>query len=151
MVMRYRPPIEGVCAVLCDLGVDARVMEQGPFTEEPGVRWVRWGVMGAPLTEEPPVRWVQIADGPIRWVESGLGTLKAKAELTTFLSATREGMGFGALCYVPDARIAPDSPRVRMVSDRVKSFPLFGRVKRVRWEDAGLATLGPAQRAKDFS
>ncbi len=146
LVMRHRPPMEGVCAVLCDLGVDARVMEQGPFTEEPGVRWV----------EEPPVRWVQIADGPIRWVELGLGTLKAKAELITFLSARREELGFGTLCYVPDARLAPDSPRVRMVSDRVKSFPLFGRVKRVRWQSLSLlrpdlAVPGNPQRDRDFS
>jgi len=161
-----RQPTEGLCAALRNLGVDANVMEQDPFTEESGVRWVQKGVdplaaMGQdPYADEP--RWVQIADGPIRWVELGLGTLKAKADfrLTSFLSATGEGLGFGTLCYVPDARLTPDSPRVRIVSERVKSFPLFGRVKRVQWEfpndhrhylPPDFAVPGQTQRDRDFS
>ena len=35
--------------------------------------------------------------------------------------------------FVPDARITPDTPRVELVSVRVKLFPLIGRVIRVRW------------------
>lgn len=156
LAMRRRQPTEGVCAVLRDLGVQASVVVEGPFTEEPGVRWVHKRDMGYPFTEEP-VSWAQIADGPTRWVDLGLGTLKAKddSRLTSFLSATWEGPGFETLCYVPDARLGPDSPRVRMVSDRVKSFPLFGRVKRVRWQSLSLlrpdlAVPGHTQKDKDF-
>ena len=158
-----RQPTKGVCAALRSLGVDARVMEQGPYSEEPGVRWIQRGLNPRvmkqdPFTQEPPARWVQIAGGPIRWVELGLGTLKPGAEfgLTSFISARSAGLGFGTLCYVPDARITPDSARVRMVSDRVKSFPVFGRVKRVRWYDVnlldpGLDVPGHTQKDKDFS
>ena len=125
-VLVDRHSTERACAVLLDLGVDARVVEQDPFTKEPRV---------------------QIADDPIRWIELALGALKAG---THYIDIHRDKpLGFGALCYVPDARIAPDSPKIGMVSVRVKSFPLFGRVKRVRWEVAGPSRH--SQRAKDFS
>ena len=90
-----------------------------------------------PDPEEPPPRWIQITDGPIRWVELGLGTLKPEIELwaQSFLAGKSSGLGFGTLCYVPDTRITQNSARVRMVSDRVKSFLVFGRTKRVRWQD----------------
>ena len=132
-------------------GVDASVMEQDSFMEEPRVRWVPIAADADPFTEEARVRWVQIADGPIQWVELGLGTLKAADRgmldpRVLFLSATGTGLGLGTLCYVPDARIAPDSPQIRMASVRVKSFPLFGRVTRVRWEYADLGVPG-----RDFS
>ena len=60
-----RQPTEGVSAALGDLGVDARVMEQRPFTEEPGVRWVQKGVdplaaIGRdPHTDEPGAKWIE--------------------------------------------------------------------------------------------
>jgi hypothetical protein len=35
---------------------------------------------------------------------------------------------------VPDARIEADSPRIKIHAVPKKSFPVFGRVKRVVWE-----------------
>ena len=170
-----RQPTEEVCAAICELGADARVVKQGPFTDDAGVRWVQHGFHSRSKlrvmvqwdsdqqimkqdVEEPPLRWIQIAQNPIRWVELGLGTLKpgTDSKQNSFLLGKSAGIGFGTLCYVPDARITADSARVRMVSERIKSFPVLGRVERVRWHDVNslrpdIDVPGHTQTDKDFS
>jgi len=153
-------PIHPACDALHKLGVTASVMQQDPFTKEPPEKFVKGGVparvmAGDKLAEYPPVKWISIADGPICWVELGRGTLKS-GNKAAFLSANSAGMGFGVRCYVPDVRLAPDSAQMRMVSNRVRSFPPFGPVKAVLWQSGSLprsdiAGSGQAQKDSDFS
>ena len=94
---------EAECDALSRLGIDAKVLELDPFTSTSSEIWIR------------------IAEGPIRWFASVDPESSPGPE------------DFEALCYVPDARIGPDLPRLSFVPRLVKSFPLFGRVKGVRW------------------
>ena len=94
---------EAECAALSRLGIDARVLELDPFTSTASEIWI------------------EIAEGPIRWF----------ASVDPETSAVPED--FESLCYVPDSRIRTDSARLSFDPHPVKSFPLFGRVKGVRW------------------
>ncbi len=62
---------------------------------------------------------IGIAEGPIRFVF-----------VYTFEDEVKE---YVITCSVPDSRIGPDFELVGIRSVRVKSFPLFGKVKGVRW------------------
>ena len=55
---------------------------------------------------------IEIVEGPIRLVKADSDTIE---------------------CTVPDSRIQPDFQDVEICSVRVKSVPVFGRVKEVRW------------------
>ncbi len=68
--------------------------------------------------------WIEIAESPIRWVE---------------IEWDSDGMDTSWL--VPDAQIRPDSLDVFIHSEPVKSRPLFGSVKGVRWIPIGLYHL----------
>ena len=71
-----------------------------------------------PFTSARSGDWVEIAENPILWVE--------------FVPGFVGYSGFN--CYVPDSRIGPGSPHAWIKPVRVKSFPVFGRVKGLRWE-----------------
>ena len=61
---------------------------------------------------------IEIADGPIRLVGAGYNILQENYTIE---------------CTVPDSRTQPDFRDFEIRSVRVKSFPVFGRVKEVRW------------------
>ncbi|MCH7915836.1 MAG: hypothetical protein IH856_22830, partial [Deltaproteobacteria bacterium] len=92
-----REPAEEMCAALSDLGVMARVTEEGPLREMPGIRWVQPGVNPycdielKSRTEAP--RWIQITESPIRWIELGNGTLEDKADWSDTAFLTGESIG----------------------------------------------------------
>ena len=100
------------CAALQKLGIDARVLDRDPLT--PRATEIEDGTK--------PDGWIEIAGGPIRWVEPGRG-----------------------LCHVPDSRIGPDFefPYTEVYSERRKRFPVFGRVESVRWYDGSGGAAGP--------
>ena len=113
----YRPGIK-TARPSRSLGIDARILERNPLTSQPTE--IEEG-----LKEDG---WIEIADGPIRWVEPGRG-----------------------LCHVPDSRIGPDfkCPYSEVYSERLKQFPVFGRVKSVQWRNGSGGAAGP--RDADFS
>ena len=95
------------CAVLRDLGIDARMLERAPILEKDD-------------DYHMPRGWIEIDGGPIRWV--ALGDDPQDPETPWF---------------VPDPRIGPEFPMLAMRAaiQTVRSFPLFGRVidTVVRW------------------
>jgi len=106
-----RQRADGQCAVLKSLGIDARVLDRGPFTSVPteifDYRTWDWSQRGE--------SWIEIADGPIRWVVVS---------------------DMGGAYYVPDPRIGPKFPVLHFLVGqvRVKWVPMFGPVKTVRWK-----------------
>jgi hypothetical protein len=106
-----------VCAQqLRDLEIPARSLERDPMSAQGNV-WIPEDV--------GPTPWIAIAEGPIPWVQevTGGGGLRV------------HDRGYdGYICHVPDSRIRPDSLIALIRSVHVKSFPLFGRVKGVRWK-----------------
>lgn len=106
------------CTALRKLGIDARVLELDPLTPQPT------GIEDGLKADG----WIEIAEGPIRWVEPGLGH-----------------------CHVPDSRLGPDFefPYTEVYSERQKRFPVFGRVESVQWYDGSGGAAGP--RDADFS
>ena len=71
-----------------------------------------------PFSLAPTGDWLELFVGPIRWIG---------------LSGDLE-IGFQAGCYVPDPRITSGVSMVPIVPFKVKSLPVFGRVKSVRWK-----------------
>jgi len=76
--------------------------------------------------------WIEIAEGPIRW-----------ARLVSDIDQW-------AHFYLPDSRIKVDDPGIRIRLVPVKSFPLFGRIKGVRWGPSYVdSAKGFSQRVAD--
>ncbi|MFQ6026377.1 MAG: hypothetical protein ACE5Q6_02555 [Dehalococcoidia bacterium] len=102
-------------------GIDAKILEHDPQSA-PG--------------DESDRPWFEIANSPIQWVEGIPGFLG----LASFN------------CYVPDSRIGGNATpiSIRINSSKVKSFPLFGRVKGIRW-NVQYSSGHPGQGDQDLS
>lgn len=87
------------CAVLRILGIDARVLEGVPVPEE---------------GDEERIGWIEVAEGPIRWVQVRPG------QLCSF--------------WIPDSRIGLGYPHVSVSGFPVTPAVPFRRPKSVRWE-----------------
>jgi len=109
---------DNICAHLQTLGIDARIVPRGRLEEEIGGS----DSLGIIAIREGPIRWVNVRKG-----SSGQG-------------GTFYYTGYG----VPDPRLEPNSPRVRIKTVRVKTSPLFGKVVDLRWEgrDSDLGIIG---------
>lgn len=75
-----------------------------------------------------PSQWIEIAEGPVRWIR--VPRLSRPYPFGNEYKLQK----WGYCCYVPDSRITTDSPRVSIISVHVRSFPLFGGFRGVRWE-----------------
>ena len=90
-------------------------------------------------SEATPSSWLGLLRGPIRWIEMDCwdwddGPDKWAAVWMNY--------------YVPDPRIASGLRKVNVVRVRVKTFPVWGQVKAVKWKVEG-SYLSP--RDKGFS
>ena len=110
--------MEKDCGTLRGLGIDARVSEWNPSAE---------GQEGRTEEDEDTSLStrdaIEIAGGPIQQIDYSF-------------------LGEGAVLRsveVPDARIGSEFPDISLESVRVKSFPLFGSVKEVRWKESSLS------------
>jgi len=84
-----------------------------------------------PFESEATAGCLELSTGPIRWIE-----------LTCWdFEPPRVRMD----CYVPDPRITSDLPGVRVAPVRVRTFPLLGRVKAVKWKADKSSVLGPRE------
>jgi len=112
---------DDICTSLPKLGVDAQLAPR--FRPEEEV-WGRGGSLGI----------IHIPEGPIRWID-----VRKEINLSDQGSRTYYQTNFA----VPDPRLAPDSPWIRIKATRVKNFPLFGRVVDLRWKgnDSGLGIV----------
>ena len=99
-------------------GVDARILEWDPLSPEP----FRY------KNDEDPIVWIEIADGPVRWVDP-------------FPSSEHRHWHF----YVPDSRLGsyPELGYAEVYSEFRRRFPVFGRVESVRWLVGGPCELKP--------
>ena len=107
------------------LGIDALVLQQIPVPPE--------ATPSQYLRRNPPgwvEVWLEIAEGPIRWVNLG----------------SEFGCMFASL-YIPDSRLQADIPEIFIRLFPAKSIPLFGRVRRTKWMPSG----GYLSRARGFS
>jgi hypothetical protein len=114
---------EQLCAALQAIGIQARLPDRGCKEEE------------FTSGQGDPSGVIDIATGPIRWIgvreRMDLGYDRGPSEKTWYTEY-----------IVPDSEI--DSfPKVRFKSVEVKSFPLVGKVKNLRWEgnDFGLGIM----------
>ena len=108
-------PREEFCAHLQSLGIDASLAERGRDEEKIG----GGNSLGI----------IDIADGPIRWVN----VLIEHGEETSWCNIEYS---------VPDPKIE-GLPEMRIESIRVKTFPIFGGVIDLLWkgEDSGLGII----------
>ena len=95
---------------LTNLGIDARVLEQGPAPNEGGKGGDQSEmIFGFPA--EPS--WIEIRNSPIRWVA---------------VVGSEEGYEvFATWWFIPDPHIGADSPLVNLYPSIVKSHRFFGR------------------------
>ena len=113
---------DNLCTALQNLGIDAQIAPLGRKEEKiTSRRGDSLGVIDIPI-------------GPIRWI-----TLKKKVVMLRGDPAIFWSIEYG----IPDGRIKPGSPRVRIHTVRVKSVPLFGKVIDLRWKgrDFGLGVI----------
>lgn len=121
---------ENFCEGLQRLGIHAQMAERGCAEENIG--------LGGPLTSRNYTKSlgvIDISEGPIHWVN--------------VLKKREPGKGGGSIVYyaeyaVPDTRLGPNSPRLRIKSVSVKTFPLVGKVVDLNWKgiDFGLRFIG---------
>ena len=112
---------DDVCVALQALGIQAQMSERGRWIEE--------------ITHDPiTLGVIDISASPIQWVSIGKefddGATWAGGGFVTYTSH------YG----VPDPKIKPGFPKVRLESRRVRSFGLFGRAVGLQWKgkDFGL-------------
>lgn len=98
---------DNICAALQRMGIDAQMVKRGRYEEG-----TRTGSLGL----------IDILEGPIRWVN------------VRRVSHGQYRTDYYTDYGVPDARLGHSSPKLRIHSVRVRSFPLFGRVIDLRWE-----------------
>ena len=115
---------DDVCASLCAIGVDARIIERGRPVEKVGKSW-RGRSLGLIEVQDSPIRWVNLVDKPPLSLTPPAGVLGGQTTYTN-------------LYLVPDSTI---SKAGFAESARVKSVPVFGHVVDVRWDGLCRATL----------
>jgi len=101
-----------LCADLCAIGLDARLVEGRRPEKRAGAPW---GGGGSSLG------LIEIKGEPICWVN----VLKT--------APIRGGIVYTNVYLVPDASVS-NKGHLRAESTRVKSMPVFGRVVDIRWE-----------------
>ena len=109
---------EKLCGGLRTLGVDARISEQGA-PEEPSESFV---------LPRKSVGLIDIADGPIRWVN-----VIFQADIA-WREYGGDESGYYTTHGVPDSRIEPYFSGLRILSTRMKSVSVVGRAAGVRWK-----------------
>ena len=113
---------DNICLALQSMGMDAQLAEHERIEEK---------IDSVFLGSSRGI--IDISKGPIRWVNVVLGHS---------WTVNEEGPYF-IKCGIPDSRIGPDFPRVRIKSVRKKRFPLFGSVVDLYWKgnDFGLGII----------
>ena len=111
---------DDICARLQMLGIEAQMAARHRPEEKVG----GYGSLGI----------IDIAKGPIRWVN-----VRKESHSSNTVSYTLNYTEYA----VPDTRLGPNSPWVRINTVRVKSSPVFGKVVDLRWEgnDFGLGVI----------
>jgi len=111
------------CSALQSLGVDARVASRGQLEEGLEKR-----------LEGASVGVIDIAEGPIRWINVRGVTHQVGGEgAYTSGGPTNYWTHYG----VPDTRLGPNSPSVKIKTVRIRNFPLIGKVVDLRWKGKG--------------
>ena len=122
-------PQGDLSAILRDLGVEARLAD---WNEESGQLW-------PPRSQSHEYRWlIDVADGPIRQV---VIHHSYEARVVPYDNDGEES-SLAIEFLVPDSRIGPEFPQINIRIVRVRSFPVFGKVTRVRWEDRSFLAVG---------
>jgi hypothetical protein len=113
---------ETTCVALCELGVEARMEMR---------RWVAEEAIGGGVSQGV----IDIPEGPIRWINAKI-VARAGGHGET---AQSEYFQYG----VPDPRIGPNTPNVRIKIAPVRSLPVVGKVVDLRWKgkDLGLRII----------
>ena len=73
-----------------------------------------------PFELEPDETWLELTNCPIRYIETVPDPYEGTVDTTV---------------YVPDPRITSDFLAVWVAPVWVRTFPLFGRIKAIRWKD----------------
>ena len=110
-----------VCTALQALGIQAEMSERGRPEER-----IYAGLANRSLGV------IDIVEGPIRWVNC----ITAWFASVDMDSDMPEYLVYG----VPDPKVQSGFPKVRVKAVAVRTLPIFGKVKRVRWKgnDFGL-------------
>ena len=112
--------VDKVCAGLCAIGLDARIVERGQPEENIGEEgWV----LGK---DEKSLGLIEIRDSPIRRVNV-LKIVRGKGTQS-------EGVVYRNVYVVPDPSVSSKGGYMVAKSVRAKSVPLIGRVVDIRWE-----------------
>ena len=108
-----------LCAALQELGVPAQMVERG----RPEEKFPPWNSLGV----------IDLASVTIRWCN---------------ITADEGYWGAGTHYGIPDPKIGPTFPKIRIVTVRVTKFPGFGKVIDLRWKGKDFA-LGILPRLTD--
>lgn len=109
-----------VCEVLQNIGINAQMSERGRPEENLELR---------PYCESLGI--IDIAESPIRWINV---VRKRVGHVTEYF------LKYG----VPDSRLSPSSPKVRIEAVPKYQFRLFGKITDLKWEreDSDLQIIG---------
>lgn len=107
---------DGICDGLRAIGLEARLAKRGRAEEKTG-----HGSLGL----------IDISEGQISWVNV--------RKVNTPYGLVSYHIDFG----IPDRRLRPDSPEVRVLSYHTKTFPIWGQVTDLYWkgEDFGYGII----------